>query len=308
MSAAPEVPSLSRVRAALAEHGVRPRRSLGQHFLADRSLLRRMVDAAGLAPRDVVLEVGPGPGTLTAELLSRGARVVAVEVDPVMIGVLRALLGEAPDLTLIQEDILAGAPGGLPAGVERALLAALHQAGQQSYCLVANLPYQVAATLLARLFWTRPPERAVVTVQREVAERLAAAPGTRGYGPVGVLVQLQAEVRQAFRIPPGAFWPAPKIDSACVVLRGATQARVQRVEQGFLVQVVHAVFRARRKRLLNSLALAFGPRLDQVGLRAALEEKKWEKERRGEQLAPMEIVELAELLMQGGILRGPRDA
>lgn len=304
MSATEEVPPLSRVRAVLEERGLRPRRRLGQHFLADRSLLRRMVDEAGLRPGDVVLEVGPGPGTLTAELLSRGARVLAVEVDPAMIGVLRALVGEPPRLTLVQADILAGPVRGLPPEVGRALDGALAEAGRESYALISNLPYQVAATLLARLFWTTAPERAVVTVQREVAERLAAMPGTRAYGPVGVLVQLQADVRTAFRMPPRAFWPSPKVDSACVVLgRRAPDARVARLGSELVGEVVHAVFRARRKRLANSLALAFGRRLDLVRLRVALEQKNWEKDRRGEQLAPMEIVDLARLLAEGGILR-----
>ena len=290
-----EPPTLGRIRALLRERGLRPRRGLGQNFLTDPAMLERIVRAADLAPGERVLEVGPGPGTLTAQLLRAGARVVAVEIDPEMIRLHQILLGRPEHLTLIQADILESRPE-LPPRVVRAL--DLEEGG--AYRLVANLPYQVAPTLLVDLFQNRPPRQAVVTVQWEVAERLQAAPGTRAYGPLGVLMQLRSRIELVRRIPPGAFWPPPRVESAClsIVPRDASELR-ELPPEPFLSKVVRAVFFARRKRLSNSLALAFRDSLTREQIDACLDRIHFEKERRGERLSPMEIVELARLLSTG---------
>lgn len=292
---APEVPTAARIRAALAARGVRPRRRFGQNFLTDRALLERIVDAAELAPGAAVLEVGSGPGTLTAVLLGRGAHVLAVEVDPTMVDLLAELLGRPADLTVLQADVLAERPVPGPR-----LAAALDRvesgASRPGYALVANLPYQVAATLLPDLLWNRPFRRAVVTVQEEVAERLRARPGTREYGPLGVLVQLRARVERVRRLGRAAFWPAPNVDSACVRLDPIEIAGLAGLDPAFLAEVVHGVFHARRKSLLNSLALAFAGRFERALLSRRLDRENFEKEQRGESLAPMEIVRLARVL------------
>jgi 16S rRNA (adenine1518-N6/adenine1519-N6)-dimethyltransferase len=299
-----DVPTLPRIRAALEARGLRPDRRFGQNFLTDARLLGQLVDAAEVGPGDAVVEVGPGPGTLTAVLLARGVHVIAVEVDARMVEVLHDLLGSPERLTVVCEDALAG-PGALPPGAQAALdrLPGRPAAGgARAWTLVANLPYAVASTLLVDLFWAdAPPRRACVTVQREVAERMVARPGTRAYGPMGVLLQLAAAVEVLRRLPPGAFWPRPRVESACVRL--APAARPAGVDFALLRDVVRAAFHGRRKRLANSLEIAFRGRLERRDLERLLHEKNLGPNTRGELLAPMELAELARGLAP--FVRGP---
>lgn len=288
-----EVPTLARIRAALAAVELRPSRSFGQNFLTDPAILEALAESVAVAPGDTVLEVGPGPGTLTAVLLRRGARVVAVEVDPRMVQVLRRLLGRPESLELVEVDALSARPN-LPPEVEAALEGAGAARDARAFKLVANLPYQIASALLVDLLWHRPPSAAAVTVQAEVAERMAAAAGTPQYGPLSVLVQLRAEVRMLRRLRPGAFWPPPNVDSACVrILPRAVDPAVAALPREALFRVVRGVFRGRRKTLANSLCLEFEAEVGRPALDAIVAEKNLGNGKRGESLAPMEIVALA---------------
>lgn len=295
MTGEPRIPTLAAIRAALSDRGERPARRRGQNFLTDPRLLAEIVDHAELSRGDVVLEVGPGPGTLTATLLGRQVEVLAVEVDRRMITLLEEMIGHPPGLQVIEADILAERPD-LPGPVRAALAERARSAGGE-YTLVSNLPYQVATTLLIQLLERQPPRRAVVTVQREVAERLAAAPCSREYGAVSVLAQLLSRVELLRRLPPGAFWPRPAVDSAVVTLSPRPRKEaLGGLSLRLVSRVVHAVFFARRKRLLNSLALGLSDRIGRQELAALLERNHFEKDRRGEELAPMEILELARFL------------
>lgn len=286
------IPTLRQIRAAMAAGGSAPTRRFGQNFLTDAALLQRIVADAEVGEGDLVLEVGPGPGALTAALLRAGGRVVAVEIDAAMIAVLQQLVGAHPRLSVLQDDILAERPA--PSAAVRERLRDWGQAGDPPrFTLVANLPYQVASTLLVDLWWHHPPRRAMVTIQREVAERLAARPGTEAYGPLAVMMQLRASVTITRRLAPGAFWPAPKVESACVRLDPiATDPRLQRINSGALSRTAHGVFHARRKQVLNSLQLAF-PELTGEQLAAALAAAGIGATRRGEELGRDEILELA---------------
>ncbi|MFH0944105.1 MAG: 16S rRNA (adenine(1518)-N(6)/adenine(1519)-N(6))-dimethyltransferase RsmA [Planctomycetota bacterium] len=289
MSAEIEALSLRRIRAALLERGLRPSRKWGQNFLTDVGLLDRMVAAAKVGPDDLVLEVGPGPGTLTARLLLAGSRVVGVEVDPAMLAVNRALLGEPERLSLVQADILADRPG-LPRPLEQELT----RLGARPTAVVSNLPYQVASTFLVDAFQWQEPVRTVVTIQWEVAERILARPGSSAYGPLSALLQLRSRATLLRRIPPAAFWPRPEVDSACVLLEPvALEDPRGTLPAPFLNEVVKAAFFSRRKRLLNSLSLAFKGRLEKPRLAECLAQIPLKNESRGEQLSPMELLDLA---------------
>lgn len=307
MSAEIEFPTLRKIRAALFERGLRPNRKRGQNFLTDVGLLDRMVAAAEVGPDDLVLEVGPGPGTLTARLLHAGCRVVGVDVDPGMLEVNRALLGQPDRLSLIQADILADRPE-LPRPLEEELT----RLGARPTAVVANLPYQVASTFLVDLFQWPQPVRTVVTIQWEVAERLLARPGTSAYGPLSALLQLRARANLLRKIPPAAFWPRPAVDSACVLLTPAPLADPRgTLPAPFLNEVVKAAFFSRRKRLLNSLSLAFRGRIEKSRLEECLDQIPLKKESRGEQLSPMELLDLAFALwrelgsLSGGVEGSP---
>jgi 16S rRNA (adenine1518-N6/adenine1519-N6)-dimethyltransferase len=207
------VQTLSEIKELLAARGLAPTKRFGQNFLVDQNLLRRLVDASGVATGDLVLEVGPGTGTMTEELLDRGCRVVACELDRGFAALLRERLPErAPGrFTLIEGDCLAGKHALNPE-----ILAAL---GDEPFALVANLPYGAATPLMLTLLVDHPACRAMhVTIQREVADRLRARPGTKEYGELSIVAQALARVERICLAPPGCFWPQPQVTSEMLSL------------------------------------------------------------------------------------------
>lgn len=289
-----EVPTLARIRAALASRGGAPRRSYGQNFLTDPGVLSRIVDSARIGPGDVVLEVGPGPGVLTATLLNRGARVVAVEADPAMIELLHALLDQPPNLEVVAVDALAERPA--PGRAIRARLEAATSpaAPAPRYAWVSNLPYQVATPLLLDVFEAYPPRVAVVMIQREVADRLRARPGSPEYGLATVMLALVAEVEELFRLKPGAFWPSPKVESSCVRVVPRPSPLVDANGAARVRELVRAAFGQRRKTLAN--AVAHGAGVGREVVARALLHLGLDPEIRAERLAPEEFVALARAL------------
>jgi len=249
------------VRGLVAELGVRPTRTLGQNFLHDPNTIRRIVRTAALAPDDVALEVGPGLGSLTLGLLDAARHVTAVEVDPVLAGALPATVAaRRPDrvdrLTVVAADALR--------------LDAVPD--PQPTALVANLPYNVAVPVVLHLLELLPTVRhGLVMVQAEVAERLAAAPGSRAYGVPSVKAAWYAEVRRAGPVPRAVFWPVPNVDSGLVALtRRDPPALPPGVTRADVFAVVDAAFAQRRKTLRAALAgWAGSPARAEAVLRAA---------------------------------------
>ena len=254
----------------LAAHGINPRRALGQHFLVDPNVVRRIVAVSGVGPGDRVLEVGAGAGTLTRGLAAAGARVLAYEVDPALRPVLEASLAGVPGVEVRYEDA---------AGLDPGLL------GEGPWVMVANLPYNVGTPLLLRLLRRAPAvTRFVVMLQREAVERLAAGPGSRVYGLPSVVVRLHGTVEVAFRVPPTVFIPPPKVESAVAVIeRTAPHPAAERA-----IALAAAAFGQRRKMLRRSLA---GALTDPV---AALGAAGLDPTRRAEDLAPEDYLVLAE--------------
>jgi 16S rRNA (adenine1518-N6/adenine1519-N6)-dimethyltransferase len=259
----------------LAAHGVRPRRALGQHFLVDPNLVRKVVAAAEVRPGDRVLEIGAGAGTLTRALAAAGARVLAYEVDPRLRPVLEEALEGVGGVEVRYADAATIDPAGL--------------AGEE-WAVVANLPYHVGTPLLLRLLREAPSvSRFVVMLQLEAVERLAAAPGSRVYGLPSVVAQLHGSVRIAFRVPAAVFLPPPKVESAVAVIR--RREAHPRAEQA--VALAAAAFGQRRKMLRRSLA----PVLADPA--AALTATGLEATRRAEQLSPEDYLRLAEVAFGG---------
>lgn len=290
------VPSLAAIRSALESQGRGPRRSYGQHFLTDPAVLSRIVDAAKVAPGEVVLEVGPGPGVLTATLINRGARVVAVEADAGMVALLRTLLGDPHELEILDEDVLIETPAPSRRVRERiaAALGVDEPAIAGRYALVANLPYQIATPLLLDVFASAPPRCAVVMIQREVADRLRARPGEDAYGLASVLLAFDATVEEVFRLRPGAFWPPPKVDSSCVKVTPREVPLVRAETRDFACGIVRAAFAERRKTLVNSVARR--TTLVREDIAAALIRIGLDVEIRAEKVAPEQFVALSSIL------------
>ncbi|WP_017627058.1 16S rRNA (adenine(1518)-N(6)/adenine(1519)-N(6))-dimethyltransferase RsmA [Nocardiopsis chromatogenes] len=247
------------VRRLADRFGVRPTKTLGQNFVIDGGTVRRIVRVAGVGADDTVLEVGPGLGSLTLALLPRVAAVTAVEVDPVLAEALPGTVAEhAPDLADRLRVVAADAMRitGVP--------------GPEPTALVANLPYNVAVPVVLHLLERLPSlRRGLVMVQAEVADRLAAAPGSRTYGVPSAKAAWYADVRRAGAVGRNVFWPAPNVDSGLVSLerRDAPVADVDRRE---VFAVIDAAFAQRRKTLRAALASWAGsPQRAEEALRAA---------------------------------------
>jgi 16S rRNA (adenine1518-N6/adenine1519-N6)-dimethyltransferase len=244
MSGSPSLLGPADVRRLATELGIRPTKTLGQNFVHDPNTVRRIVATADLTPDDVAVEVGPGLGSLTLALLPAAGHVYAIEIDPTLAGALATTVAtRAPDvadrLTVLQRDAMKIGVAEFGAGAPTAL--------------VANLPYNVAVPVVLHLLAELPGLRhGLVMVQREVADRLAAAPGSKTYGIPSVKLAWYANARQAGRVPPSVFWPVPNVDSGLVAFgRHEPPADADRVAT---FEVVDAAFAQRRKTLRSALA------------------------------------------------------
>jgi len=242
--------TLTEIKALLAARGIHPRKRFGQNFLVDHQKLTSIVEGAGVSAGDLVLEVGPGTGVLTGALLEAGASVIAVEIDRDMCDILRERIGDHDRFTLIEGDVLAGKHelAEPVASCVRASVPSRHV----TFSLIANLPYNIASPLLATLALDWPTmRRAVVMVQKEVGERIAAVPGTKAYGPLSVVMQLAFEVERIATLPPGCFWPPPRIDS--VVLRCERRPEPMADDPRAVVDLAQRLFQQRRKQIGSTL-------------------------------------------------------
>lgn len=270
----PTAQGRARIRRLLTSHELTPRKALGQHFLADPNIIRKIVGLSGVGPGSRVIEVGGGTGTLTAELAASGASVIVYEIDDGLVGVLHEVLGGMANVEIRHQDAsrvdLQDALSGEP------------------WTLVANLPYNVGTGILLDALRSAPRiDRFVVTVQTEVAQRLLAQPGSKVYGIPSIVAALYATGRAAFALRPDVFYPEPNVGSTVVVLeRVAPPARAEEA-----IALAMAAFRQRRKMLRGSLA----PVLDDPA--AALERAGIDPTRRAEELAPDDFVHLAEAVV-----------
>jgi len=248
--------------AQLAALGIHPKKGLGQNFLVDPAHRARIVAAADLTPADTVLEVGPGPGVLTELIAQQAGRVVAVELDDRLIPILRERFAGQPHVSIVHADILKVDVGALMLearswkledGGQGQPAASSIQLPASSYKVVANLPYYITSAAIRHLLESvPPPELLVLTVQREVAERMVASPPDMSLLALGV--QFYATTRIVEHIPAGAFYPKPKVDSAVVRLERRPEPVVSGVTADAFFRAARAGFSQPRKQLRNSLA------------------------------------------------------
>jgi 16S rRNA (adenine1518-N6/adenine1519-N6)-dimethyltransferase len=283
MRTPPNLYSPTAVRDLLRRYDIRPSRRRGQNFLIDRGALNRVLAAAELAPEDEVLEIGPGLGVLTRALAERCRRVVAVEVDERLAGALETeTLAGLENVELVRADFLELDLGSLLGRFSSRVK------------VVANIPYSITSPAIARLLEHADRlERIVLMVQKEVAERLAALPGTEAYGSLTLLAQFYADVELLGTVSRRCFLPAPEVDSAIIRLRLLPQPRVPDVDPERFFAVVHAAFGQRRKTLLNSLSGSRELGWTREQATAALAAARIDPHRRGETLALEEFARLA---------------
>ncbi len=234
----------------LRQYGLRPDKSLGQNFLVDPAALARVVEAAQVGPDQAVLEIGPGLGSLTRLLAVQARRVVAVELDSQLIPVLENVLAPFSNVQVVQGDILA-------VDLNRLMLSSPEALSPPPYLVVANIPYYITSAVIRRLLEApRQPERAVLTVQSEVAERLCASPGDLSL--LALSVQVYGEPRLVGRIPASSFYPAPQVDSAIVRIDLYPQPVIPVDHLKTFFRLAKAGFSQKRKNLRNSISAGMG--------------------------------------------------
>ena len=258
----------------------RAKRRLGQHFLADPSILARIADALEANSNDTVLEIGPGPGGLTGALLQRAGRVVAIEKDRDLIGPLRK---RYPSLELIEAD---------------ALEVDWHEVVSGPFLVAGNIPYNITSPLLDKALSPPEPRRIVFLVQKEVADRVTAVPATPAYGALSVGVQAVATAERLFTVPAGAFQPRPKVDSAVLRLTPREEPLIAESDRDSFRAAVVGLFGFRRKQMLRGARELTGWEPDRV--RELLKVAGVEETVRPETLTPESFIRLHRLLVDGG--------
>ena len=274
------------IRALLGRHGFRFSKSMGQNFLIEGWVPRDIAEASGADENCGVLEIGPGIGPLTVQLAQRAGRVAAIELDHSLYPILDETLAPYDNVEVVPGDAMK---------LDLAALAA-EKFGGLTPIACANLPYNITTPVITALIEAGCFASITVMIQREVALRICAAPGTPDYGAFSLFCQYHAWTELLFEGPPECFLPAPKVTSAGIRLVPRSEPPQDLVDEDFFFRVVRAAFAQRRKTLLNGLSTAFGSRLGKDELRAVLEECSLPADVRGERLGIPEFAALAAAL------------
>lgn len=271
----------------LRRHNFTFQKKYGQNFLVDPNVLERVMDAAGVSGEDCVLEIGPGIGTMTQLLAERAGKVVAVEIDRNLIPILEETLSPYSNVTVINEDVL-------KLDVEEAIRV---RGEGRPVKVVANLPYYITTPIIMSLLEGGAPlESITVMVQKEVAERMQAGPGTKDYGALSLAVQYYSRPEVVANVPPNCFIPRPNVGSAVIRLTRYGTPPVQAADPGKLFTVIRASFNQRRKTLANSLGNAPGLSVSRERVAGILEEMGLPAMIRGEALTLEQFAELSDRL------------
>jgi len=277
----------------MEEAGIRPRGGLGQNFLVDWNLQQLLVKSAQLAPGDVVLEVGTGTGALTALLAQQAGAVITVEVDVHLFRLAGEELHGLPNVTMLHTDVLKNKNQLHPTVLET-LAEKLAANPGHPLKLVANLPYNIATPLLSNLLaLQRPPATMTVTIQKEVADRITARPGTKDFGSLSLWVQSQCRIEVVRVLPPQVFWPRPKVSSAILHIVLDEDLRQRIPDREFFHDFVRLVFLHRRKFLRSGLLSAFAG-LDKPAVDEILAELGFAPDARAEQIDVPRMLALCE--------------
>ncbi len=265
-------------------------KKFGQNFLIDTHVLDKIIQAAGLTKEDMVVEIGPGIGTMTQYLAERAGTVVAVEIDTNLIPILKETLGDYDNVTVINEDILK---------VDIRKLAEQYHGGRPIK-VVANLPYYITTPIIMGLFESEIPiENITVMVQKEVAERMQAGPGTKDYGALSLAVQYYAEPYIVANVPPNCFIPRPNVGSAVIRLTRHQEKPVSVKDEKLMFRLIRASFNQRRKTLQNGLNNSGEVPFSKEEIASAIEKLGLPAAVRGETLTLEQFAALTDILCEG---------
>ncbi|MBE7039498.1 MAG: 16S rRNA (adenine(1518)-N(6)/adenine(1519)-N(6))-dimethyltransferase RsmA [Ruminococcaceae bacterium] len=279
--------SKNNVKEMLRSRDLHFKKSLGQNFLTDESVLSDIVDAAEITKDDYVLEIGPGPGVLTRQLAKNAGRVVAVELDRDILGLLMENISEYDNVEIINKDILK---------VDLEELSREYF-DSKPFKVIANLPYYITTPIVMKLLESKTEiESIVIMIQKEVADRLTAAPGTKDFGAISLSVNYYADAKIVRLVPPEAFVPAPKVFSAVLKLSVLKKPRVNVRDEAFLFKLIKASFSKRRKTFLNAISGESGISVTKEEAKQMLEELGFSNNLRGETLSLVEFAQISDFL------------
>ncbi len=279
------------LKALLTAHGLRLTKRLGQHHLIEPRIIARIIDSARLTRDDTVLDIGAGLGALTEAIAQRAGRVIAVEIDRGIAALLAQRVASLPNVRIVQEDIVQFQWSGLGRTVRQVVA-------------VGAIPYHLTSPILVWLCEHHQRIReAVLVVQDEVAQRLAAPPGTKAYGRLSVLAQYSWRVHALFRVPPHVFFPQPEVDSACVRFTRRERAPLEVRNEPLFFDVVKAAFGQRRKTLANCLVTGLGRGMSRASTDVLIRQLGLPVAVRGEALSLEQFAALTNALDAGNSLR-----
>lgn len=278
-----------RTQQIMAKYDLKVKKSLGQNFLIDPNILRKIVGQAKLTKNSAAIEIGPGIGALTEHLAREAGKVLAFEIDQRLLPVLDDTLSPYDNISIVHADIL---KTDVQAAIDKEL------AGYEDIVVVANLPYYVTTPIILKLLLEKLPIRGmVVMLQKEVAERITAKPGTKAYGSLSIAIQYYTQAEMALTVPKSVFLPQPNVDSAVIRMTKREVPEVEVIDEDFFFSVTRGSFVQRRKTILNNLqvAMPLGKEKKELILKA-LEEAEIDPTRRGETLTIKEFGLLADKL------------
>lgn len=286
-----DIATPARTRAILDKYGFSFKKSLGQNFLIDTNILRNIVDHAQLTEESGAIEVGPGIGALTEQLAKRSKKVVAYEIDQRLLPILKETLEPYPHAKIIHQDIL-------KANVKEMLDTEFSDI--RDVMLVANLPYYVTTPIIMKILEEKLPLRGIVVMlQKEVAERISAKPGTKEYGSLSIAIQYYTKPEVVMIVPKTVFVPQPNVDSAVIRLTIRETPSVVVINEDFFFQVTRASFAQRRKTILNNLSSQLERGKEKkTDIIEALNQANIEPSRRGESLSIEEFAKLSDALYE----------
>lgn len=267
----------------MKENSLHTKKQFGQNFLSDEGILENIVEEAQLLPEDMVLEIGPGMGTLTEKIAQKAKKVISVEIDHTMVAYLeREIVSKHDNIQVVDGDFL-----------KLDLKEFLNEHfGNQKVTVIANIPYYITSPIIMALLEQKERfQKIVLMVQEEVADRLESLPGKKSYGSLTLAVQYQADVRKAFRVPAMFFTPPPKVDSAVVVLEGHSRYEKSDISEKLLFHLIRKAFSTRRKTLLNCLCGDGEYKKEQITL--IIHQMGLDERIRGEALSLGQFMELA---------------
>ena len=276
--------SKSKIKILEEEYGFRPQKRLGQNFLIDANIKKKILSTAEIKKSDTVLEIGPGLGELTFDLAEAAFDVIAVEFDKKLSAILSELAGDFKNIKVVHKDFL-----------DYDLQEAAPPA--KKIKVVSNLPYYVSTPIILKILDNKARiESALLTLQKEVADRLTAAPGTKAYGSLTLFTAFHAEVGRLFNIKKNSFYPVPRIDSTVILLKPRRTPPVKVTDEKLFLELVKASFSLRRKTLANSLAQAGFKNLSKTAVQAALQKAGIAENARAEELSLADFARIANLI------------